>query len=46
MADYGHDLSFGIFVTPEADAGAHVIELAQQADAAGLDWVSVQDHPY
>jgi hypothetical protein len=46
MADYGHDLSFGIFVTPEADAGAHAIELARRADAAGLDWVSVQDHPY
>ena len=46
MADYGHDLSFGIFVTPQADAGPHVIELARRADAAGLDWVSVQDHPY
>jgi alkanesulfonate monooxygenase SsuD/methylene tetrahydromethanopterin reductase-like flavin-dependent oxidoreductase (luciferase family) len=46
VADYGHDLSFGIFVTPQADAGQHVIELARRADAAGLDWVSVQDHPY
>jgi alkanesulfonate monooxygenase SsuD/methylene tetrahydromethanopterin reductase-like flavin-dependent oxidoreductase (luciferase family) len=46
MADYGHDLSFGIFVTPRADAGPHVLELARSADAAGLDWVSVQDHPY
>jgi alkanesulfonate monooxygenase SsuD/methylene tetrahydromethanopterin reductase-like flavin-dependent oxidoreductase (luciferase family) len=46
MADYGHDLSFGIFVTPRADAGPRVIELARRADAAGLDWVSVQDHPY
>jgi alkanesulfonate monooxygenase SsuD/methylene tetrahydromethanopterin reductase-like flavin-dependent oxidoreductase (luciferase family) len=46
MADYGHDLSFGIFVTPAADAGARVLELARRADAAGLDWVSVQDHPY
>jgi len=46
MADYGHDLSFGIFVTPRADAGAHILELARRADAAGLDWVSVQDHPY
>ena len=46
MTDYGHDLSFGIFVTPRADAGPHVIELARRADAAGLDWVSVQDHPY
>src|ERR1700691_3698204 len=46
MADYGHDLSFGIFVTPQADAAPHIIELARRADAAGLDWVSVQDHPY
>jgi alkanesulfonate monooxygenase SsuD/methylene tetrahydromethanopterin reductase-like flavin-dependent oxidoreductase (luciferase family) len=46
MTDYGHDLSFGIFVTPQADAAARVIELARRADAAGLDWVSVQDHPY
>ena len=46
MGDYGHDLSFGIFVTPAADAGASVLELARRADAAGLDWVSVQDHPY
>jgi alkanesulfonate monooxygenase SsuD/methylene tetrahydromethanopterin reductase-like flavin-dependent oxidoreductase (luciferase family) len=46
MADYGHDLSFGIFVTPQADAGPRIIELARRADAVGLDWVSVQDHPY
>lgn len=46
MADYGHDLSFGIFVTPAADEGTRVLELARRADAAGLDWVSVQDHPY
>jgi alkanesulfonate monooxygenase SsuD/methylene tetrahydromethanopterin reductase-like flavin-dependent oxidoreductase (luciferase family) len=46
MGDYGHDLSFGIFVTPAADAGARVLELARRADSAGLDWVSVQDHPY
>ena len=46
MTDYGHDLSFGIFVTPQADAGPRAIELARRADAAGLDWVSVQDHPY
>ena len=24
MTDYGHDLSFGIFVTPQADAGRRV----------------------
>ena len=46
MGDYGHDLSFGIFVTPKADAAGHVLQLARRAEAAGLDWVSVQDHPY
>src|SRR5271169_769066 len=46
MGDYGHDLSFGIFLTPKADAAGHVVQLARRADAAGLDWVSVQDHPY
>jgi alkanesulfonate monooxygenase SsuD/methylene tetrahydromethanopterin reductase-like flavin-dependent oxidoreductase (luciferase family) len=46
MADYGHDLSFGIFVTPAADAAGHVVQLARRADEVGLDWVSVQDHPY
>jgi hypothetical protein len=46
MADYGHDLSFGIFVTPRADAAGQILRLARLADAAGLDSVSVQDHPY
>lgn len=46
MADYGHDLSFGIFVTPAADAAGQILQLARRADEAGLDWVSVQDHPY
>jgi len=46
MGDYGHDLSFGIFVTPKADTAGHVLRLARRAEAAGLDWVSVQDHPY
>lgn len=36
MTDYGHELSFGIFVTPQADAGPRAIELARRADAAGL----------
>jgi alkanesulfonate monooxygenase SsuD/methylene tetrahydromethanopterin reductase-like flavin-dependent oxidoreductase (luciferase family) len=46
MADYGHDLLFGIFVTPAADAAVRVVQLARRADEAGLDLVSVQDHPY
>ena len=46
MADYGHELEFGIFITPSAgDAGA-VLETVQRADESGLDLVSFQDHPY
>ena len=46
MADYGHELEFGIFLTPSAgDAGA-VLETVQRADDSGLDLVSFQDHPY
>lgn len=46
MPDYGHELRFGLFPTPAADAPERVLELAQLADVAGLDLVSVQDHPY
>ncbi|GIF64696.1 hypothetical protein Ais01nite_27310 [Asanoa ishikariensis] len=46
MADYGHELLFGTFVTPRADAPERVVALAQIADQAGLDLVTAQDHPY
>lgn len=46
MTDYGHDLLFGTFLTPAADAAGHVVELAEITDRAGLDLVTVQDHPY
>jgi alkanesulfonate monooxygenase SsuD/methylene tetrahydromethanopterin reductase-like flavin-dependent oxidoreductase (luciferase family) len=46
MTDYGHDLLFGIFVTPAADTSDQVMRLARRADEAGLDLVSTQDHPY
>ncbi|GID27569.1 LLM class flavin-dependent oxidoreductase [Paractinoplanes brasiliensis] len=42
MTDYGHDLLFGTFVTPNARA----LDLAVAADRAGLDLVTFQDHPY
>ncbi|MGK5683019.1 LLM class flavin-dependent oxidoreductase [Actinoplanes sp. URMC 104] len=42
MTDYGHDLLFGTFVTPDARA----VDLAVAADRAGLDLVTFQDHPY
>lgn len=46
MPDYGHDLQFGVFVTPTADAVDEVVRLATTADVLGLDSVSLQDHPY
>jgi alkanesulfonate monooxygenase SsuD/methylene tetrahydromethanopterin reductase-like flavin-dependent oxidoreductase (luciferase family) len=46
MTDYGHDLEFGVFVTPSSQGAATVVELATIADRVGLDLVSFQDHPY
>ena len=46
MPDYGHDLLFGVFVPPLARQADAVLALARRADEAGLDLVSVQDHPY
>ena len=45
-ADYGHELEFGTFVTPAAEAPEVVVRLAELAEEAGLDLVSYQDHPY
>jgi alkanesulfonate monooxygenase SsuD/methylene tetrahydromethanopterin reductase-like flavin-dependent oxidoreductase (luciferase family) len=46
MPDYGHDLEFGVFVTPSSRDAAEVVALATLADRSGLDLVSFQDHPY
>ena len=46
MTDYGHDLQFGIFPTPDASAAQLVLEMSEAADVAGLDLVTIQDHPY
>jgi len=46
MTDYGHDLLFGTFITPTAALPERVVELARASEAAGLDLVTFQDHPY
>jgi alkanesulfonate monooxygenase SsuD/methylene tetrahydromethanopterin reductase-like flavin-dependent oxidoreductase (luciferase family) len=46
VPDYGHDLFFGTFLTPRAADPEVVVALAQLTERAGLDLVSVQDHPY
>ncbi|AEG45658.1 LLM class flavin-dependent oxidoreductase [Isoptericola variabilis] len=46
MTDYGHDLAFGTFITPQ-NADPHApVRLAQLSEQAGLDLVTFQDHPY
>lgn len=47
--DYGQDLQFGIFPTPNAAAvsdAASILQLAEVAEVSGIDLVTVQDHPY
>lgn len=46
MADYGHQLSFGSFLTPTNATPESVVGLAQLSEEVGLDLVSFQDHPY
>lgn len=46
MADYGHDLLFGTFLTPTAEQAERVVGLARLTEQVGLDLVTVQDHPY
>ena len=44
--DYGHSLEFGAFITPTAANPEAPVLLSQVAEAAGLDLVTFQDHPY
>ncbi|UQS25812.1 LLM class flavin-dependent oxidoreductase [Amycolatopsis thermalba] len=46
MTDYGHDLLFGAVLVPVTARPGEALELARVADRAGLDLVSVPDHPY
>ncbi|MDV7353693.1 LLM class flavin-dependent oxidoreductase [Rhodococcus oxybenzonivorans] len=46
MTDYGHDLTFGSFITPANNAPEQVVELALTSERAGLDLATFQDHPY
>lgn len=44
MPDFGREIKFGYFLIP--NAGAPLIEVAQEVERLGLDYVAVQDHPY
>ncbi len=46
MTYYGHEVEFGLFPTPDARDLHGLIERVQLAEVAGLDLVSLQDHPY
>lgn len=46
MTDYGHELVFGTFHTPQHADPQAPVRLAQVSEAAGIDLVTFQDHPY
>jgi alkanesulfonate monooxygenase SsuD/methylene tetrahydromethanopterin reductase-like flavin-dependent oxidoreductase (luciferase family) len=46
MPDYGHELQFGAFITPQSQRPQDVVTLARLSERAGLDLVTFQDHPY
>jgi hypothetical protein len=46
MPDYGHELAFGTFITPQSRRPGEVVALAQLTERVGFDLVSFQDHPY
>jgi alkanesulfonate monooxygenase SsuD/methylene tetrahydromethanopterin reductase-like flavin-dependent oxidoreductase (luciferase family) len=44
VPDYGHDVTFGYFLIP--NAADPLLDTAREIEARGLDWIGVQDHPY
>jgi alkanesulfonate monooxygenase SsuD/methylene tetrahydromethanopterin reductase-like flavin-dependent oxidoreductase (luciferase family) len=46
MSGYGHPLSFGALLEPPDDRPQDVVALAELMEEAGLDVVSLSDHPY
>lgn len=46
MSDYDLDLQFGVFVTGASSAPQQAVDLALTAEDAGIDMVTIQDHPY
>lgn len=46
MTDYGHPITFGLSLYPSVELLDETRQLAQAADAAGLDYLAIQDHAY
>jgi alkanesulfonate monooxygenase SsuD/methylene tetrahydromethanopterin reductase-like flavin-dependent oxidoreductase (luciferase family) len=44
--DYGRQVQFGVFITPDATQPQRALDLAVLADELGFDVIGVQDHPY
>lgn len=43
---YGHPLNFGALLEPPAERPQDIVALAESVEEAGLDVVSLSDHPY
>ena len=46
MPDYGHSLTFGVFITPTNSPAQAPVQRAVLAEQLGYDLVTFQDHPY
>jgi alkanesulfonate monooxygenase SsuD/methylene tetrahydromethanopterin reductase-like flavin-dependent oxidoreductase (luciferase family) len=46
MTDYGREVQFGVFPTPEAASLDDILTMAAIADGSGLEFIGIQDHPY
>ena len=44
--NYGNDIQFGCFLTPDATDVAETIRQARLCDELGYDLIGIQDHPY
>lgn len=44
--NYGNNIQFGYFLTPDATDYPEVLRRAKVCDAAGYDLIGIQDHPY
>lgn len=46
MSDYGRELQFGLFLSPDTAKLEQTLATALAADQAGLELIGIQDHPY
>lgn len=44
--DYGHEIEFGVFLTPGSRDPQQPVQLAQLAEQLGYELATFQDHPY